>query len=303
MRLSKYQLAILALITTNIIWGASIPIFKWSLESMPPFTFAFLRFFFASLFLLPFTVHKLKISRRDLVSLFVLAIVGFVFQIGFLLLGLSISSSINSAIILTSAPVFLIIGSTFFLKERLSQRIIVGTLISLAGVVVIILRPVFDKGLDGTIIGNVLFVFSTLSLVGYSILLKNFVTHLKTITITWYLFAFAALIFFPFFLMESTQHQLKQILTPEATFGVLFGAIFTSIIGYLGYNYGIKTIKASEVGLFLYVDPIVTGLVAVPLLHEKITQIFLLGAMLVFVGIFIAERRIHYHPINKIFKP
>ena len=146
MRFSKYHLAVLALIGTNIIWGASIPIFRWSLESIPPFTFAFLRFFLASLILLPLTLHRLKITKHDAVSLFVLAVIGFFFHIGLLLFGLTTSSSVNSSVIATAAPIFLITSSIFFYKENVRTRIILGTVISLLGVAIIILRPIIDRG-------------------------------------------------------------------------------------------------------------------------------------------------------------
>lgn len=302
MSFSKYRLAILALITTNIIWGASTPIFKWSLETVQPFTFAFFRFFIASLILLPFTIHNLKVSRHDLVSLFVLSITGFFLHIGLLLVGLNISSSLNSSIITTSAPIFLVIGSGLFFKEKVKQRVIFGTIISLIGVILIILRPLFDKGLDGSILGNVFFVLSTLSFVVYTLLLKEYTTHLRTTTITFYLFAIAAVIFFPFALMEGAKQPLITMLNSQAIIGILFAALFTSVTGYVFYNFAIRFIKGSEVGIFLYMDPIVTALVAVPLLHENVTSFFLFGSLLVFVGIFVAEKRLNYHPIHLFFQ-
>jgi len=301
-RLSKYHLAIFALIATNVIWGASVPLFKWSLQEMPPFTFAFIRFLLSTLFLLPFTMHRLKITKKDAISLFVLGFVGFFVHIGLLLVGLKISSSLNASIIAAAAPIFLIIGSAIFFKEKVKTKIILGTTISLIGVIVIILRPLFDVGLDGAISGNLMFLVGTLAFVVYTFLLKNYTTHLRSTTVTFYMFAFSTLMFLPFFLMESSNHDILTFITVQSMIGILFGAIFTSVAGYLFYNFAIRYVKASEVGIFLYMDPIVTILVAIPLLGEKLTSIFLLGALLVFVGIFIAERRIPYHPIHRLKK-
>jgi len=39
---------ILAIIIAEVIWGAAPPIFKYSLQEVPPFTLAFIRFFTAS---------------------------------------------------------------------------------------------------------------------------------------------------------------------------------------------------------------------------------------------------------------
>ena len=300
MRLSKYQLAVLALIGTNIIWGASVPIFKWSLTDIDPFTFAFIRFFLASLLLLPFTIHKLKINRHDVITYFVLAFFGFFIHISLLLFGLKISSSINSPIIASSAPIFLILGSVFILKEKINQKVLMGTIISLAGVSIIILRPLFDNGLDGTILGNLLFLLSTISFVIYTILLKGHSFRHSAATVTFYLFAFSTLIFFPFFLWESNTHNILYLVDAKAFIGILFGAVFTSVLGYVFFNFAIRYVKANETGIYLYIDPIITVLIAVPLLGEHVTRSFIAGSILVFFGILVAEKRLNYHPLHRL---
>ena len=80
--------------------------------------------------------------------------------------------------------------------------------------------------------------------------------------------------------------------------GISFGVLFASLIAHLLFTFGIKFIKTSEIGIFAYVDPIATAIVAIHLLGETITFYYLLGAILVFAGIFIAEKRIHYHPLH-----
>lgn len=303
--LSKFditKIAVLSLIATNIMWGASAPIFKWSLQSVSPFTFAFFRFFLAALILLPFTMHKLAIKKSDLSRLISLSFIGFFVHISVFLFGLTLSTSINAPIIASSAPIFLILGSMLLLKEKIKRKTIIGTVVSLLGVLVIILRPVLDSGIDGAIIGNILFVFSTISFVIYTLLLKEFKLHYSSITITFWLFAIAAVLFFPFFLWEKATADIFSIIDLRGLIGILYGAIFTSILSYVLFNFAIRRIATNEVGIFLYIDPVVGILIAMPLLGETITKSFMLGSILVFLGIYIAERRIHYHPIHKIYK-
>jgi drug/metabolite transporter (DMT)-like permease len=64
------------------------------------------------------------------------------------------------------------------------------------------------------------------------------------------------------------------------------------------FAYGVRYIRTSEVGIFGYIDPIATVLIAYPLLGEGITISFILGALFVFLGIYLAEGRIHYHPLH-----
>jgi drug/metabolite transporter (DMT)-like permease len=64
--------------------------------------------------------------------------------------------------------------------------------------------------------------------------------------------------------------------------------------------YGISKIDAQEVGIFSYIDPIVAVLIAVPLLSEYPTPLFFVGSLFVFTGIFLAEKRLHWHPFHRI---
>lgn len=302
LKFGKTKLAILALIATNIMWGASGPIFKWSLQSVSPFTFAFFRFFIAALILLPFTMHKLTVKRKDFSRLISLSFFGFFIHISLFLFGLTLTSSINAPIIASSAPVFLILGGAILLKEKIKKKTIIGTAISLIGVLIIILRPILDNGIDGAIVGNILFVFSTLFFVYYTLMLKELKLHYSSSTITFWLFTIAAVLFFPFFLWEKATANILTIIDMRGLIGILFGAVFTSVLAYVFFNFAIRQIVANEVGIYLYIDPVVAVLIAMPLLGETITKTFLLGSLLVFLGIYIAERRIHYHPIHKIYK-
>src|SRR5262249_49099746 len=81
---------------------------------------------------------------------------------------------------------------------------------------------------------------------------------------------------------------------------LLFGIFGISFLAYGLSTYGLSKISGEEVGLFVYIDPIATVLLAIPLLGELPGPSFILGGVLVFGGIYIAERRIHWHPLHKL---
>ena len=80
----------------------------------------------------------------------------------------------------------------------------------------------------------------------------------------------------------------------------MYGIFLASAFGHALYAFGLSKIHANESGVFAYIDPVATALVAVPLLGETISIWYLIGSVLVFGGIFIAEKRIHYHPFHKL---
>ena len=298
--LGTIRIAILFLILANIIWGASFPIYKWALDDIPSLTFVFLRFYIGALIMLPFVYKDLKIKREDWWDLFLLSFIGITVSISLLILGLKLSSSINAPIILSAGPIVLIIGSFFYLKEKLKRKVVAGTLVSLIGVLVIVLLPVFKQGLDGSLLGNIFLVGAAIGSVIHALLLKKILTKYKALTIAFWSFLIGSLPLLPFYFIELNQTHWTADINMKVIIGILFGSVLATSIAHSLYAYGIKFIKASEVGIFTYVDPIATIVIALPLLHEEITPLYLIGSLFVFLGIFVAEGRLHYHPLHKL---
>lgn len=299
--LGSVQIAVLFLILANTIWGASFPIYKWSLEEIPVFTFSFFRFFFGALILLPFVIKKLKVDKQDYKNLFLVSFLSVTLLIPLLFIGLKLTPSINAPIIIASGPIILILASIIFLKEKPKSKVIAGTLVSLLGIVAIILRPLLETGLSGSLIGNLLLFLVTIFSVIQIILLKKLTVRNDPMTIIFWMFLIGSLPFIPFVLWESQSFSIVTDLTMQGALGLLYGIYFATILAHYFFVYATKHIKASEIGVFSYVDPIATVLVAVPLLGEQVTPTYLVGAMLVFLGIFVAEGRLHYHPLHKLF--
>lgn len=294
MHLSRHQLAILAIIANTVIWSAASPVFKWALADIPPFTMAFFRFLIASLILLPFVYDKIKVSLDDFYKLFVLSLVGIAAHITFFYLGLTLAPSINVPIISSTTPILLIIGAMIFLHEKPKRKVMYGTIVSLIGFFIIIIQPIIEKAEVGSILGNLYYVLSVVTLVLYTILLKRYNFKYSYMTIMFWIFSIGALVFLPMFLFENKGANPLVHFDFRGSIGIFYGAILSSVAGYFLYNYAVKYIKAQEIGIFMYLDPFVTALVAIPLLGETITFTYLLGTLFVFAGIFVAEGRLPY---------
>ncbi len=302
MHLSKHKLAITALICANIIWGASFPIYKWALTEVPPFTFVFLRFFLGALIIFPLTYHDLKIEKEDIWKLIVGTLLGITVAISLLFFGLKLAPSINAPIIFSSSPALLLLISIFYLKEKPKSKIVIGTVISLLGVILIIIRPILEHGFNGAILGNLLFILAIIADTAHTIILKKFMNKYSALNLVFWSFIIGAAPLLPLVFYESRHANFITNLSLQGIIGILYGAILAAAAAHFLYTYGIKYIKTSEIGIFSYVDPVTTALVAIPLLGEAITFYYLLGATFVFVGIFIAEGRVHSHPFHLLLK-
>lgn len=293
---NKVHAAIAAVIISNIIWGFTPPVFKWALEDVSLFTLAFSRFLLAALIFLPFVIKKdLRIEKKYWPKVFLMAFAGVFLHITFFFLGLELTTSINAPIIASVGPIFLMIAGVFLLKEKPSVKKIAGGMIALLGVLLIVLLPVFGDPYTSSILGNIFLIISMLGAVFQTLMLKSLEKILQPIVLVFWTFVITAILFFPFFVYEITNVQPLTSIGLPGIIGIIFGAIFASAIAYSCYYFATKYLQASELGLFTYIDPVVTILVAAPLLGELPTPIYLMGAILVFLGIYIAEARIHYH--------
>ena len=298
MKLSKTQIAILSLIAANIIWGAASPIFKWSLQDIQPLTLAFLRFALSALIVLPFVIHRLKIKPEDIATLLFISVICLGLRIGYFMYGLKLAASINAPIISSATPIFLIIGSIALFHEKTSKRVMSGTLIGFLGILIIVLQPVLQDGFNTSLVGNIFFLVSMALGVIYTLLLKELAPKYHPLTLLFWTFAIASLALLPFAGFETVKSGIGTLFDNKALIGIVFAVLFPTILAYALQGYGLKIITAIEVGLFSYVDPFVAIAIANPLLGEHVTPAYIIGSVLLFLGIFIAEGRIHYHPLH-----
>ncbi|HEX8932148.1 MAG TPA: DMT family transporter, partial [Patescibacteria group bacterium] len=253
-------------------------------------------FLLAAIIILPFIYKKIWIAKADFFKMLYLAFVGITLNITFFFLGLRLTTSINVPIINAAAPIFLIFGSVWYLHEKIKLKVLIGTLLSMIGLLIIILEPLLSTGPDGSIVGNLLVLLSVLSAVIYTLLLKKFRLPYPALTIVFWTFFLGSLFFLPAFLSEALILHPFAHMNSRSFIGIGFGAIFSSALAYFLYNFGVEYIDGAEIGIFYYLEPIATILVALPLLGEKITLLYILGSIIVLIGIFIAEAHIHYHP-------
>lgn len=306
-KLSTVQKAFLALIVANVIWGAAAPIFKLSLQNIPPFTLAFLRFFLASILLLVILRRNAALpiaNRRDTLLLVANSLLGITGNIIFFFLGLKLTLALNAPVIASSAPIITLLFAMLLLREKFYLRKLVGMLLGTAGILLIIFQPLIEVGFVGSVVGNLFLVLATLGAVGGTITGRRLFPRYPPLTLTFWSFIIGSASFLPLAIYEYLQApNLYALLDWRGYLGIGFGAILSSAASYALFNWGVSKISATDTSMFTYIDPVVGTILAFLLLHEPITWPFVLGTVFIFGGIFLAEGRLHYHPFGKLRKP
>ena len=301
MQLTNSQLAVVALIVANMIWGAVPPIFKWALADIHPYTLALLRFVVPALIMYPFVRGKLKINKKDYFNIILIGFFGITVNIIFFFHGLMQAPSINAALIGSSGPIFIIFYSLLFLREKPKRKLILGAHIGLLGVLFVLITPLFKNG-NLAAIGNFYYLVSMLGGVVAVLLVRRVMKRNDPIAVTFWSFVTGSIGFIPFFINEVQSYGFLQNLNPQGVIGLIFGIFLSTLAAYFFQIWALKYLTAADVSVFTYIDPVVTLLIAAPLLGEFPDSTFVFGTVFVLLGILMAEGRFHWHPFHLFLK-
>jgi drug/metabolite transporter (DMT)-like permease len=127
--------------------------------------------------------------------------------------------------------------------------------------------------------------------------LRNVLKRIDHNVVSFWVFFFGALSFFPFMLREFQSWSLNQVNGAGLT-GILYGIFGSSLLGYGLFHYGIRKIKLQEVGIFTYVEPVAAVIMAFFLTHEYLTFFDIVGGALIALGIFISQEKLYQHKLH-----
>ncbi|MBU0998618.1 DMT family transporter [Patescibacteria group bacterium] len=287
------------LVIVAAIWGAAGPVIKFTLRELPPFTFLTYRFFITSLLLVPIMIASKekfpKDSKKNL-TLLVLSLLGTTVNLGFLFVGLKFTSVLDQTFISETGPIFIILASSIFLKDRITKRERVGIFITFIGTILLIIQPLIKNGFlaYNNLFGNILILLANVSWVGYVIIskkqLRQKVSPL-TMTVSNFFVGFITLL--PLAVLEN--HGAKNFVSVVSSvsfptqLGVFYMAIISGALAYYLFQLGQKSIESSEAAIFSYLQPLFSTPLAIIWLKEEISSSFIISVIIIITGIIIAQ--------------
>ncbi len=292
--MDKRILALIAAIVATSIFGFNHTIAK---ELMPnvlsPNALLYSRvlgaaicFWFVSLF-----IKRQKVELKDFKLIIICAIFGMGLNMITALNGLYNSTPINSSIITTLAPIFIFLISVILLKEKISKRKYAGVFIGFIGTLTLILLN--EKSLENAPninLGNFYLFINSISYALYFVLVKPLTEKYNMITIMKWLFLFSIFINMPFGLVEFMQVEWVEI--NNTSFIKIFYVVFcTTFLVYLLNLYALKNLKATTVGMFIYLQPVIGILFAIYRGADKLTIPDISSVLLVFAGVYLVSKK------------
>ncbi len=289
--------ALLAATTASTIYGINHTIAKGLMpDVIKPFGFILLRVFGAAVifWIISLFFPSEKVERRDWFRFVICAFFGMVLNMLAFFKGLSLSTPINSSVIITISPVLLLVLSAFILKERITWVKSLGIFLGLGGALVLILFSLKEQPNAPNIpFGNLLFIVNATSYSIYLILVKPLVPKYSAITLMKFLFLFAFLINLPIGISEFTQVQWNS-LPIDAIWKLGFVVLCTTVMTYLLNIYALKQLSPSTIGAFIYLQPVIAVIFAVIVGVDSLTPLRIGAATLIFLGVYLSTiKRVH----------
>lgn len=294
-----------AVILAHTIWGINFLATKLTLQEFPPMSLAFLRFALAILLLLPFLLaeKKIKIEKKDFAKLLGIGVLMSSLNIGLFYMGIERTTVTTASVLTMVIPILSILGGWIFLKEKIYVANILGTVMGLLGIVAVIGIPLIFLGViisPQILLGNILIILASVAWVAGAILSKELCSKYSTLTITTVIFAVGAITFLIPALTEYLQNPgwIHQV-TYFGILGLAFITIASSISAYFLFEWGVAKLGVAKADLFQYIEPVVAITLGVLVLNEQLRFSFIIGAILVGLGVYWGTLAKEYHKHHK----
>jgi drug/metabolite transporter (DMT)-like permease len=279
---------------TALCWAGNAIVGRLAAGHIPPVTLAFLRWFFAFLLLLPFARKHLARDwpsiRKGLPLMILISITGIGAFNTLQYWSLEYTQALNTLLLQSSAPLIVAVWSLILLGVRLTLAQALGVLLSLAGVLVILLRgDVTTLSAISFNKGDLIFTVALIIFGLYSVLtLKRPPMHgLSFATFT---FGAGAAALVPLLIWELYARPVMALDGPNLL-TLFYVAVFPSIVAYLCFNRGVQLIGANRAAPFFHVVPVFGSVMAIVFLGEHPRLFHIIGFALVLAGVFAASRK------------
>lgn len=292
--MNKRTLAILAAIVATTIYGLNHTIAKGVMPMyIKPFGFIMLRVTGAAILFWIISIFgpKEKIEKKDWGHIVICAIFGMVINMLSFFKGLELSTPINSSVLVTVTPIIVVILSAFLIKEKITGYKAVGILVGLIGALALILfGSEIRQDAPNIPLGNSLFIVNSICYGTYLILVKKLIEKYHPFTFMKWIFTVAVIINLPITYSEVVEIQWQQ-LPLEIIGSIAFVIIGTTFLTYLFNIYALTQLKASTVGSFTYLQPLIGIIFAVSMGTDRVTTIKIVAASLVLIGVYLASKK------------
>ncbi|MEI0567180.1 DMT family transporter [Brachyspira pulli] len=275
------------------IWSALYVSTKILLEHFNAFELLFLQFIIGYIFLLIIKPKRLVLEdKKDEIYFIICGLFGITIYNLFLNIAIDYSLASNVSVIIAASPLFTALISFLLKIEKPYFNFFIGFIISIVGIIIITFNGKIELQLKP--LGDIMAVISSIGWAVYSVFIvkityKKYDFILSTRKIIFYGIVFMIPSFF-FFDFNPNWAALKN---PIVLFNMLFVAIFASVICFIIWNKATDLIGVLKTNVYVYLTPIITIIISIIVLKERMTFIAFIGITLTLIGVIVSELRLN----------
>lgn len=229
-----------------------------------------------------FSPASLKIRPRDLWMFFGTGVCSIVFFNVCYFTTITLTTLSAAAILLYTAPIFVMLLSAVFFREKITLRKLIALVLAFCGCILV-------TGITG---GTSLSPLSILAGIGagfgyalYSIFGRAALARYGSLTVTTYTFAVAGICVLPF----SRPGEIVRSVAAEPTLigYILFLVLLSTVAPYLLYTVGLRYTEPGKASVTASLEPVVASLLGIIVYHEPMSISAAIGAALVLCAVII----------------
>ncbi|MGN4541788.1 DMT family transporter [Bacillus cereus group sp. MYBK95-2] len=272
------------------IWGGMYVVSKYVLDFIPPLILVWLRFIIA--FVVLYGILKLAekkqkkkvtIRKKDWLLFAWIGFIGYFISITCQFIGTKLSDAHTGSLVTSATPAFMVIFAALILKEQLTARRLLSTIIATIGVIIVI---GWDIEIGSYFIGTIILVGAAITWALLSIYVKIASIQFSSLVITTYAIFFSLFFITPFMIWELQAASIGTVNT-YVILGVLYLGIVSTAGAFFLWNKGLELLDASIGSLFFFFQPIVGSLLGWLLLNETLNSNFFIGGILIICSVLI----------------
>jgi drug/metabolite transporter (DMT)-like permease len=287
--LSNKTIGTIAVVGATLVWASSFIALKIALDSMGPMSIIFGRMLAASIVFMLFWKHfmGLKFTTSDIKYILAMVLLEpclyFIFEIK----ALQYTSASQAGVITSTMPLLAAIGAGIFLGEKITKRLLFGSIIAISGAIWLSLEASVEEYAPNPLLGNTLEFLAMACAAGYTIIIKHLTKRFSALFLT-AVQAFAGAIFYlPLALWE--WQGVMPIVSLEGLLAILYLGVVVTLGGYGLFNFSLTKLPASRASVFINLIPAFVVILAFLILGETLNLNQLFAAGVIFLGVFVTQ--------------
>jgi drug/metabolite transporter (DMT)-like permease len=277
---------IAVLVVVQVFFGSLPVAVKIALQDLSPPALALLRVASAALLFLALqrTQPVQRIARADYGRFAVYALFGVVLNQLLYITALSLTTATTAQTLMVAGPAMTLLVALLLRREASTGGKWLG--IALAGSGALYLVGV-DVG-EGSSLGNLLVLLNVASFAVYLVISRDALQRYTPLTVITWVFVFGAVGIAPWGTVALWREAAGM--SAATMWAMAWVVLIPTVLGYYLNLWALQRAESSVVAIYIYLQPVVTASLAVPLLGERLSPRLLPAALLIFVGVWVSSR-------------